>query len=82
MDAEKIAVEYYTKKFGDSKEKAFIHFVKELGELARGIEKSQPEVAKHELIEMMALIFYFARHYNMNILEEVEKLYKKKMEQP
>jgi len=81
MSAESVAVEHYSKKFGSSPEKAFIHFAKELGELARGIEKNQPEVARLEITEMAALLFFFASLYSFDLLKNVEELYKKKLEQ-
>lgn len=80
MDAKKISEEYYAKKFGSSVEKAFIHFTKEVGEFARAIEKENPELAKLEITEMVALLFYVARQYDLDVLRNVEEVYRKKME--
>lgn len=40
------AIEYYNRKFGDDKSGAFIHLVREIGEIAFAIEKNNVEHAK------------------------------------
>ena len=43
------AVEYYNRKFGDDRSAAFIHLVREIGEIAFAIEKNNLEHAKLEI---------------------------------
>jgi len=76
----KEAIEYYGNKYHSSKEKAFIHLAREVGELAAGIERNNDEMAKMELTETVALCFYLAKLYNFDLLENMETLYKKKLE--
>lgn len=50
-----IAVDYYKKKFSDDRKAAFIHLVREIGEIAFAMEKNNPEHAKLEITESAAL---------------------------
>lgn len=47
-----IAVEYYNKKFGDDRSAAFIHLVREIGEIAFAMEKNNVEHAKMEITDL------------------------------
>ena len=75
-----IAVEYYNKKFGDDKAAAFIHLVREIGEIAFAMEKSNTEHAKLELTESTALLYYLASKYEMDLDANIESVYTKKLE--
>jgi NTP pyrophosphatase (non-canonical NTP hydrolase) len=75
-----IAIEYYSRKFGDDKSAAFIHLVREIGEIAFAMEKSNPEHAKLELTESVALLYYLASKYGLNLDENIKSLYTKKLE--
>ena len=74
------AIEYYGNKYAGNKEKAFIHLAREVGELAAGIERSNDEMAKMELTETAALCFYLAKLYNLDLMQNMEQLYRKKLE--
>jgi NTP pyrophosphatase (non-canonical NTP hydrolase) len=75
-----IAVEYYNKKFGDDKAAAFIHLVREIGEIAFAMEKNNAEHAKLELTESTALLYYLASKYEMDLDANIESVYSKKLE--
>ncbi len=75
-----LAIEYYSRKFGDDKSAAFIHLVREIGEIAFAMEKSNPEHAKLELTESVALLYYLASKYGLNLDENIKSLYTKKLE--
>jgi NTP pyrophosphatase (non-canonical NTP hydrolase) len=75
-----IAVEYYNKKFGDDKAAAFIHLVREIGEIAFAMEKNNAEHAKLELTESTALLYYLASKYEMDLDANIELVYAKKLE--
>ena len=75
-----IAVEYYNKKFGDDKAAAFIHLVREIGEIAFAMEKNNAEHAKLELTESTALLYYLASKYEMDLDANIESVYAKKLE--
>jgi NTP pyrophosphatase (non-canonical NTP hydrolase) len=75
-----IAVEYYNKKFGDDKAAAFIHLVREIGEIAFAMEKNNKEHAKIELTESAALLYYLASKYELDLDANIKSLYTKKFE--
>lgn len=73
------AIEYYTRKFGDDKSGAFIHLVREIGEIAFALEKNNVELAKMEIIESAALLYYLASKYDVDLDMSIETLYLKKL---
>ena len=73
------AVEYYSKKFGDDKTAAFIHLVREIGEIAFAMEKNNTEHAKMEITESAALLYYLASKYGFVLDGSMETLYLKKL---
>jgi len=75
-----IAVEYYNRKFGDDKSAAFIHLVREIGEIAFAMEKNNVEHAKMEITESAALLYYLATKYSLNIDANIQAVYSKKLE--
>jgi len=75
-----IAIEYYNMKFGDDKSAAFIHLVREIGEIAFAMEKDNHEHAKLELTESTALLYYLASKYEFDLEENIESTYTKKLE--
>ena len=75
-----IAVEYYNKKFGDDKSAAFIHLVREIGEIAFAMEKGNIEHAKMEITESAALLYHLASKYNFDLDTNMKAVYAKKLE--
>ena len=75
-----IAVEYYNRKFGDDKSAAFIHLVREIGEIAFAIEKNNIEHAKMEITESVALLYYLATKYGFDLEANVKAVYAKKLD--
>jgi NTP pyrophosphatase (non-canonical NTP hydrolase) len=75
-----VAVEYYNRKFGDDKTAAFIHLVREIGEIAFALEKNNMEHTKLELTESTALLYYLASKYELDLDANIESLYTKKLE--
>jgi NTP pyrophosphatase (non-canonical NTP hydrolase) len=75
-----VAVEYYNRKFGDDKTAAFIHLVREIGEIAFALEKNNMEHAKLELTESTALLYYLASKYELDLDANIRSLYSKKLE--
>jgi len=41
-----LIIDYYNKRFGENVNSTFIHLVREIGEIALAIEKTNPEHAK------------------------------------
>lgn len=76
-----IAVEYYNKKFGDNAQAAFIHLVREIGEIAFAMEKNNVEHAKLEITESVALLHYLASKYDLDLGANMQAVYTKKLAQ-
>jgi NTP pyrophosphatase (non-canonical NTP hydrolase) len=75
-----IAIEYYNRKFGEDKSAAFIHLVREIGEIAFAMEKNNAEHAKMEITESAALLYFLATKYNLDIDSNIKTVYSKKLE--
>lgn len=75
-----IAVEYYGKKFGDNSSAAFIHLVREIGEIAFAMEKNNIEHAKLEITESVALLHFLASKYGLDIDANMQTVYSKKLD--
>ena len=73
------AIEYYNKKFGDNKSSAFVHLVREIGEIAYALEKDNAEHAKLEITESAALLYYLASKYGFDLDSNIEVTYLKKL---
>ena len=74
------AIEYYNKKFGDNTSAAFIHLVREIGEIAFAMEKNNAEHAKLEITESVALLHYLASRYSLDVNASMQALYAKKLD--
>ena len=75
-----IAVEYYNRNFGEDKSAAFIHLVREIGEIAFAMEKNNSEHAKLEMTESAALLYYLATKYGLDLDANMKAVYTKKLE--
>jgi NTP pyrophosphatase (non-canonical NTP hydrolase) len=75
-----IAVEYYNRKFAGDKAAAFIHLVREIGEIAFAMEKNNLEHAKMEITESAALLCYLATKYDLDLDANMKAVYTKKLE--
>lgn len=75
-----IAVEYYNRKFGDDRSAAFIHLVREIGEIAFAMEKNNVEHAKMEITESAALLYYLATKYDLDLDANMKAVYTKKLD--
>jgi NTP pyrophosphatase (non-canonical NTP hydrolase) len=73
------AIEFYNKKFGDNKSSAFVHLVREIGEIAYALEKDNAEHAKLEITESAALLYYLASKYGFDLDSNIEVTYLKKL---
>lgn len=75
-----VAVEYYDKKFGDNMSATFIHLVREIGEIAFAMEKGNTEHAKLEITESVALLYFLASKYNLDLDSNIKEVYSKKLQ--
>jgi NTP pyrophosphatase (non-canonical NTP hydrolase) len=75
----RVAIEYYEKKFGDDVAKAFVHLVREVGEIAFAIERNNTEHARVEITESVALLQFMAQKYGLDLESNIESMYSKKL---
>jgi NTP pyrophosphatase (non-canonical NTP hydrolase) len=73
------AIEYYSRKFGDDRVAAFVHLVREVGEIAYALEKNNPEHAKMEITESAALLHFLASKFGLDLDTNMEVVYMKKL---
>jgi NTP pyrophosphatase (non-canonical NTP hydrolase) len=76
----KLIIDYYDKRFGDNINSAFIHLVREIGEIALAIEKANAEHAKLKITESTALLQYIASKYDLDLDANMQFIYTKKMD--
>jgi hypothetical protein len=74
----KIEIEYYNKKYGNDIQKAFIHLIREIGQIAYAIEKNNNSVAVAKITEASAILRYFATKYEIDLESTIEEMYSKK----
>jgi hypothetical protein len=74
-----IEIEYYNKKYGDDINKAFIHLIREIGQIAYAIEKSNNSVATAKITEASALLRFFATKYEIDLESNIKEMYSKKI---
>jgi NTP pyrophosphatase (non-canonical NTP hydrolase) len=79
MSSSTTAVEYYGKKFGENAQAAFIHLVREIGEIAFAMEKGNAEHARLEITESVALLHFLASKYGLDVDANMQTLYAKKL---
>lgn len=74
-----IEIEYYNKKYEDDIHKAFIHLIREIGQIAYAIEKSNNSVAIAKITEASALLRFFASKYKIDLESNIQEMYSKKI---
>ena len=75
-----LIIDYYEKRFGEDIRSAFVHLVREVGEIALSIEKENSEHAKLKITEAAALLQYLASKYGFELEANKQLLYSKKMD--
>ena len=75
-----IIIRYYQKRFGEKIDSVFIHLVREIGEIALGMEKQNTEHVKLKITEASALLHFLASKYGFELGVSMEQLYSRKLE--
>lgn len=75
-----LVISYYNKRFGDNINSAYIHLIREIGEIALAIEKENADHAKLKITEAAALLEYMASKYKIDLDSNMELIYSKKMD--
>jgi hypothetical protein len=68
-------------KYANNVNQAFVHLVREIGQIAFGIETNNKPVIETKIIEAEALLMFLAHKYGITIDEKIEAIYTKKITQ-
>lgn len=75
-----VVIRYYEKRFGGKIDSVFIHLVREIGEIALGMEKQNSGHIKLKITEASALLHYLASRWGFELDVSMEQLYSRKLE--
>jgi hypothetical protein len=75
------ALRYYEMKYANNTSQAFIHLIREIGQIAFGMETNNKPVLEAKLIESAALLHFLAHKYEIDIGKNTEVIYSKKISQ-
>ena len=73
------AIRYYQIKYDDNVNEAFIHLIREIGQIAFGIETNNKSVLEAKIIESDALLKFLAHKYGIDMNKNAEAMYTKKL---
>jgi hypothetical protein len=73
------ALRYYELKYNDNSKEAFVHLIRELGQIAFGIETNNKPVLKAKIMEASAILKFLAHIYEIDVVRDVESIYAKKI---
>jgi hypothetical protein len=74
-----LPIKYYTMKYGDDTSAAFIHLVREIGQIAFAMETKNAPVLKAKLTEAAALLQFIAHSQKIDLESNTEIMYSKKL---
>lgn len=76
-----LPVRYYELKYGNDTERAYIHLIREIGQIAYALETKNEPVFGAKVTEAIALLKFLAYRHNVNIETNTETMYSKKLAQ-
>jgi len=74
-----LAVKYNELKYGNDLDHAFIHLIREIGQISYALETKNEAVFNAKVTEAMALLKFLAHKHNVNIESNIETMYSKKL---
>jgi hypothetical protein len=74
-----MSIKYYEIKYGDDVDHAFIHLIREIGQIAYALETKNEPVFAAKVTEATALLEFLAHKHNVNIESNIETMYSKKL---
>ena len=74
-----LPIKYYTQKYGDDTDAAFIHLIREIGQIAFALETKNDPVLKAKLTEAVALLQFIAHSHKIDLESNTEMIYSKKL---
>ena len=77
--SEVLPIKYYARKYGDDTSAAFIHLIREIGQIAFAIETKNAPVLDAKLTEASALLQFIAHSHEIDLESSTEMMYSKKL---
>ena len=74
-----LPIKYYTGKYGNDTDAAFIHLIREIGQIAFAMETKNDPVLKAKLTEAVALLQFIAHNHQVDLESNTEMMYSKKL---
>jgi hypothetical protein len=74
-----LPVKYYELKYGNDTDHAYIHLIREIGQIAYALETKNEPVFTAKVTEAIALLKFLAHKHNVNIEANIETMYSKKL---
>jgi hypothetical protein len=74
-----LSTKYYGIKYGNDTDHAFIHLIREIGQIAYALETKNEPVFAAKVTEATALLKFLAHKHNVNIESNIEAMYSKKL---
>jgi hypothetical protein len=74
-----LPVKYYTRKYGDDTSAAFIHLIREIGQVAFAMETKNAPVLEAKITEAVALLQFIAYSHKIDLESNTERMYSKKL---
>jgi hypothetical protein len=74
-----LALRYYEFKYGNDMDHAYIHLIREIGQLAYALETKNEPVFSAKVTEAIALLKFLAHKHNVDIESNIEMMYSKKL---
>jgi hypothetical protein len=74
-----LPVKYYEMKYGNELDRAFIHLIREIGQIAYALETRNEPVFAAKVTEATALLKFLAHKHDINIESNMETMYSKKL---
>jgi hypothetical protein len=74
-----LPVKYYEIKYGNDTDHAYIHLIREIGQIAYALETKNESVFAAKVTEATALLKFLAHKHNVNIDSNIQTMYSKKL---
>jgi NTP pyrophosphatase (non-canonical NTP hydrolase) len=74
-----VVLDYYNRRFGENLDAAFIHLIREIGEIALAMEKNNLNHLRLKITEASALLKYLASRYDLDVEANIQFLYSEKL---
>ena len=73
------AIRYYEMKYANNTSQDFIHLIREIGQIAFGMETNNKPVLEAKVPEATALLHFLAQKYEIDVDSKIEATYAKKI---